>query len=94
MIFQVGDIVTSKKLGPPVVGEIIAIWSPKMYEIIKKEQTETIYYTVYFEEPIRHLTVEEIMAGYNFKRQEAEEYWNTLEYKHYFDYPEYDLELF
>jgi len=101
----IGDIVTTKSLGLPAIGEIVAIYSGEAYAELRREKVrkslkflvrESIetYYTVKFDPPIKSLSIEEIMDQYRWKRLEAEEYHKSLPTYKYLDYPESDLEIF
>lgn len=96
--FKVGDFVCTKKEGPPAVGEIVATYSVDFYNWTqqndkKKFRTREPRYAIYFPGGIKVITVDEIMQELGWKRQEAIEYYETLDQYEYLEQPESNLEL-
>ena len=105
MNFSVGDLVCTVK-GPPAVGIIRAAYEANFYNWASQENLKHIkftnlrkehednYYTVEFPEPIRVITVEEIMSEFGWKYNESLEYLETLSKHKYLDFPEKFLSMF
>jgi hypothetical protein len=107
MNFTVGDIVCTKDKGPPGTGIIRAAYDATFYSWACREKVKHIkwanrrepdmddhHYTVEFPEPIRVITVDEIMEEFGWKYNESLEYLETLSKHKYIDYPEKYLEMF
>lgn len=107
MNFNVGDIVATKEKGPPGTGIVRAAYYCDFYSWACKEKVKHIkwanlrkfdtddnYYTVEFPEPIRVITVDEIMEEFGWKYNESLEYLEALSKHKYIDFPEKYLEMF
>lgn len=107
MIFTVGDLVITKEKGPPATGIIRAAYDADFYAWACKENIKHIkwankrkfdtgfnYYTVEFPEPIKVITVQEIMDEFGWQYQASLDYLEELPTHKYIDFPEQYLERF
>jgi hypothetical protein len=96
--FKVGDIICTKTQGPPACGEIAAVYSENYYNWNQdqegtKQYTNEPRYVIFFSEPIKVITVQEVMDEFNWPYAEAESYVNNLKSHNYLEYPESCIEL-
>jgi len=112
--FSLSDRVTSKKTGLPAIGRVIQTTHPIMYELRGAEKfltwnelypdwLEKPLYTVLFDKPQRHMSLDEYKMYVRTKMDEAEDnlsdddwkmnYENNVELVRMASFPEDDLEL-